>query len=64
MPLFRLFKAGGGASFRFIRTFYVCVAFLRRHRGRGVARSIGRWSLAASRACGLLGRPVGGACRR
>nr|DAM77960.1 MAG TPA: hypothetical protein [Caudoviricetes sp.] len=48
----------------FVTLFCFCVAFLRRHRGRGVARSIGRWCRGASRACGLLGRPVGGACRR
>nr|DAG19983.1 MAG TPA: hypothetical protein [Caudoviricetes sp.] len=53
----------GRGVFVFIRSC-VCVACLRRRRVRGVARSIGRWSLAASRACGLLGRPVGGACRR
>nr|DAP63016.1 MAG TPA: Protein of unknown function (DUF1588) [Caudoviricetes sp.] len=41
-----------------------CAACHRRLLGPDGWRSIGRWSLAASRACGLLGRPVGGACRR
>nr|DAZ43488.1 MAG TPA: Cytochrome C' [Caudoviricetes sp.] len=41
-----------------------CAACHRRLRVRGVALSIGRWCRGASRACGLLGRPAGGACRR